>query len=293
VAILFSPTDHAFADYLSARYLDLHRKTGQQLVFVSLLDPTHDWLSDSRNRKWWDTYRTMFGYQWYSSDDQVLLRELLRLFNVAWDELPTIVASADLWEGEFVTCRTSSELFVEQLRTLTRLVEHRGAPRNDEILESLQSTVGDLAKLHHRSVQAQKRLSGFYDVLSSFTPDDRFDYLRFLRTVKEQLNVLNAALSAFRQSRTERQDEVSGERLAEQDEEKFDDAAGSLVALASVLEHALRSNSARCIPLHSEDSVAESTSLSFRKTGLQDLLDEESSIMLNTSFRIGRLLEPV
>src|SRR2546423_10448927 len=107
VALLFSPTDKDFVDVFRSIFLDLDKLTGDNVAFFAVLDPPEDWIKEAINRTWWQEYTRHIGRMGFSIDDRVLFREIMRLFDIGWSQLPQIVVGTNLWMGEFVKIPTS------------------------------------------------------------------------------------------------------------------------------------------------------------------------------------------
>ena len=119
--VLFSPHDRSFSEAFLGLFDQLHRLTGDKVVFFAVLD-----LWSARGRE-----------GWFSSDNAVLVREIARLFKISWQWFPCIVAATDLWTLETVTVPTSQNTVERQFRALTALARDNGRPTLDEIYDVL------------------------------------------------------------------------------------------------------------------------------------------------------------
>ncbi|MBE9251231.1 hypothetical protein IQ226_19260 [Dolichospermum sp. LEGE 00240] len=142
VAILFKPSDTVFTDYLKAEFAGLDRSTGENLAFFAVLDPPEQWLQDHVNSRWWQTYQQTAGQSVFTLDDQVLMREISRLFGIPWHSLPAIVVSTNLWLAEHVSCPTSSEHLDIQLNELAKLPNQYGVPNIGHLVTTLEGICG-------------------------------------------------------------------------------------------------------------------------------------------------------
>jgi hypothetical protein len=140
VAVLFSPTNRQFADSFREVFLKLDHLTGKHVVFFAILDPPADWIEAARGRDWPQNFRTAFDASGFSVDDRALVREIARLFGVAWDCLPSIVVGTNLWTGEFITSATTIDEIEHQLAVLTDLARRQGRPEIREIADVLRGS---------------------------------------------------------------------------------------------------------------------------------------------------------
>lgn len=169
VAVLFSPADQDFVDAFRSIFLELDKLTGDDVAFFAVLDPPQDWLTQAENRSWWREYREHIGQISFSTDDRVLFREIMRLFDIGWSQLPQIVVGTNLWTGEFVKFPTSPFHIQRQLEALTKLVRELGQPNIDHIAERLSEDFGSETQYHPPDNALIDRLSSFYGMLDTVT----------------------------------------------------------------------------------------------------------------------------
>jgi hypothetical protein len=274
VAILFSPDDTAFTEQLKARFAELDRATGEGLAFFAVLDPPDEWLHDRVNRGWWDNYQRDLGVSAFSADNRVLMREIGRLFGIAWHSFPCLVASPNLWRAEYVSCPTSAQHLDVQLNELAKLANRFGRPNVGHIASTLEAVTGAPIHYHPPSESVRQRLGEFYDILRTLDPDRGLEETDFRHALGRQLDAVDNNLEALRRSaRSSRApiDEESEGAQQEASDAVIEDAAGRLVAPASV--------AARVV-----DELR-------RAPDLPEMLDEEAAVMVETAVTVGSFLE--
>ena len=274
VAILFSPQDAVFTDHLKSRFAELDRSTGEGLAFFAVLDPPEDWLRDRGNRGWWVKYQRDLGASAFTADNRVLMREIGRLFGLAWHSFPCLVASPNLWRAEYVICPTSAQHLDVQLNELAKLPDRLGQPNVGHIASTLEAVTGVPVRYHPPSEAVRQRLGEFYDILHTFEPNRGLEETDFRYFLGRQLDAAEHNVEALRRSSRSRPgpNDVESEG-AEQEatDAVIEDAAGRFVAPASVAAqviHDLR-----------------------RTPDLPDMLDEEAAVMVETAVTVGSFLE--
>jgi hypothetical protein len=276
IAVLFSPNDRDFVDAFKSLFLVLDKLTADEVAFFAVLDPPQDWLEEAKHRPWWQEYQNRIGQSGFSVQDQVLIKEIARLFGVGWGKLPQIVVSTNLWTAEFVTFPTSANHIEEQFKVLTRIVDDWGEPNLDQLAESLSNAFGAETVYHPPDDALRYRFSRVYGVLDSIDSPNRLEqYQRFLES---DLHQVDETLKRLRRREDFRGQPGSNRELDEpQDsasiEDIIEDAAGRLVAPATV---AMR------IAHWSRQS---------REREVADMLEEESLIMAETALTLGDFLE--
>ena len=171
VAVLFSPSDKEFYEAFRELFLHLDKLTGERIVFFAVMDPPREWLVEAERRSWWQEYQHRVGITGYTlQEDRALAAELTRMFNVAWNELPVLVVSTNLWNAEFAIVPTSQWYLEKQLDVLTNLVKEWGAPNLDQIVQVLEDELGDQYRYYPANQQKRYRFSRVYDVLDSYNP---------------------------------------------------------------------------------------------------------------------------
>ncbi|GHO88023.1 hypothetical protein [Dictyobacter formicarum] len=276
VAVLFSPNDQDFVEAFRSIFLELDRFTGKNLVFFAVLDPPQDWLTEAETRQWWREYTQRIGRIGFSMDDRVLVNEIARLFGIGWGELPQIVASTNLWTGEYLTFPTSSIHIQRQLEILTNLVHELGQPNIDHIAEDLSETLGIEAQYHSPDDALRYRFNRMYDVLDTAERSSGGETDWHARFLDNDFPQVEETLRRFRQWEDNRQivDRDANNVFNNSAKEKIiEDAAGRLVAPATV---AMR------ISQHFHRG---------RMLELAEYLEEESLIMVETALTIGNFLE--
>ncbi|MEW6263419.1 MAG: hypothetical protein AB1641_10110 [Thermodesulfobacteriota bacterium] len=274
VAILFSPTDAAFTEHLKSRFAELDRSTGEGLAFFAVLDPPEDWFRDRGNRGWWDNYQRDLGASAFTADNRILMREIGRLFGLAWHSFPCLVASPNLWRAEYLSCPTSAHHLDVQLNELAQLHDRLGQPNAGHIASTLEAVTGVPVRYHQPSEAVRQRLGEFYDTLQTFDTNRGLEEINFRHLLKRQLYAAENSLEALRRSsRSTRAPAGEESEGAEREatDSVIEDAAGRLVAPASVAAQVIHD---------------------LRKTpDLPDLLDEEAAVMVETAVTVGSFLE--
>lgn len=278
VAILFKPSDTLFVNYLKENFSDLHEKTGKNIAFFAVLDPPQEWLNDRRNSRWWKTYQRNVGNSLFTTDDQVLMREIGRLFGIPWYSFPAIVVSTNLWQAEYVSCPTSSDELEVQLSHLEELPDLYGTPNIQHIFTTLQSICGDEVDYQPPNEAIRNRFTTLYKILNIYSGEDNenIDYRREL--ISREFDIAKNSLDSLRQNYLLLEDQNSFEDTDYQyyqdtatADAVIEDAVGRLIAPASVAAKVLG---------NFHDSV-----------DLSKLLDDESAVMIKTSLTVGSWLE--
>jgi hypothetical protein len=268
VAVLFSPQDQQFIEAFREVFLHLDQLTSDEVAFFAVLDPPQDWINSASGRNWWTDYQAQFGKARFTYDDEVLVREIARLFRVSWGLLPAIVVGTNLWTGEFITSPTSVWTIERQLEALTKLVREWGRPNIDHIDQVLSELSSDRSAYHPPNDELRYRISTVYGVMDTVREDyfDRNQYHKYLQT---ELRTISSVLSRLRQNSTHVVN-ISDNLFVD---ELLEDVAGRLVIPATVAMRVWQA-------LRREDDIP-----------LDRSLDEESLIMIKTALRVGNFLE--
>lgn len=269
VAVLYSPSDKKFVEAFREVFFHLDQLTGDAVVFFAVLDPPEDWIEAARNRSWWQEYQRQFGQTGFSYDDSVLMREIARLFRIAWSSLPSIVVGTNLWTGEFVTSPTSVWDIERQLESLTQLVREWGQPNIDHIEQTLSELIGSPAEYHLPSNGLRRRFSMVYGVLETLRQGYDLDMEEYRRYVQTELQEVERTLNEMRRHREDSNLMPASETI----DEILEHAAGKLVAPATVAMRVWENLQAR------------------HDIPMAELLDEESLVMVETALRVGNFLE--
>lgn len=145
VALLFRPGDQEFSEAVRRSFVDLSESTGRHVVFFTPLNPPSHWRPLAPGGQAEET-RTDPAL---SLDEPVLVYELARRFGVAWDALPVLIVSTNLWSQGFVVAATGADHFIGQFRALTRLAGRGFLPPKEavhhleQLLEVLRPTSRD------------------------------------------------------------------------------------------------------------------------------------------------------
>jgi hypothetical protein len=271
VAILFKPSDTSFTEYLKSEFSALDRSTGENLAFFAVLDPPEEWLSERINSRWWQSYQENVGRSLFTTDDQILIREIARLFGIPWHSLPALVVSTNLWQVEHVSCPTSSEHLEIQLHELSKLPELYGTPNIGHIIDVLESICGDQVDYQPANEITRQRLRTFYNVLNTFHGDGNLEGTDYRYELGRQLNAVESSLDALRRNyRSQRLEDVQTPD-PEATDAVIEDAVGRLIAPASVAAKVLQDLK--------------------RSVDIPNLLDDESAVMIETSITVGSFLE--
>jgi hypothetical protein len=271
IAVLFSPTDHEFSSAFRDLFVHLDQITGHDIVFFALLDPPKSWLRVAASRPWWPAYSSVFGQYGFSYEDEILLNELARLFGVEWQQLPALVVSPNLWNGEHVVVPTSPALIEPQLQALTTLVQARGRPNIEQIMNTLHESLSLAAEHVRESADLQIRLGRFYGALDTYRTgrlvpeydsDSTYwsiaggDYRRASTVLRSRFSEIN-------------EDGEPDDVLAEA---RIADATGYLIPGAAVAAKSklIRGHEGWPIPMQ--------------------LLERESQIMISTAYLVGEYL---
>lgn len=273
VAILFSPSDHDFAQALSELFVELDRITGDHLVFFAVLDPPAEWKEIAGRRTWWQDYNERVEPIGFSFDERPLVREIASQFQVEWSELPALVVSTNLWTSEFFVAPTSPHHLESQLIQLTELVREWGQPSIAQMIEEMQDALGVDTRYVMPSDQRRFRLYKIYDTMSTYDPRRKtLDLKRYRVMLDRELRQIDFERPRVGNSPRYDQDSVEYANLGMY-ETFAGDSSSYLIAPATVAKQAF-------------DWLNQRTDVPF-----VDELDEESLVMLESALTIGDLLE--
>jgi len=277
VAVLFSPIDQDFVDAFRDIFLELDKLTGDDVAFFAVLDPPLDWLKEARNRPWWQEYTSRIGQIGFSIDDRVLFREIMRLFDLGWSQLPQIVVGTNLWTGEFVKFPTSPFHIQRQLEALAKLVRELEQPNIDHIAERLSEDFGSEAQYHPPDNALIDRFSSLYGMLDIVTVEGPDRTEQYARILNNELRQVENTLERGRRRGDNREQQVENLDVDENlnssaTDSIIEDAAGRLVAPATVAMQIFERFHRGRVP------------------ELIDRLEEESLVMTETAIRIGDFL---
>lgn len=273
VAVLFSPSDSQFKDAFKELFTKLDKLTGDDVAFFAVIDPPDDWVKVAEERDWWRRYQEQVGVSGYSLEkDLPLAMELTRQFNVNWDELPALVVSTNLWNAEFAIVSTSAFYLEKQMSVISSVIEQWGEPTLDHVLLALEEKLGDSFRYYSANQQLRYRLTRIYDVLDSFNArlKDRYQLdKRYWGLIRGEINT---SMAILRSMRTQGEFAQQNDRIADGNSSILREAAGYLVAPATVAEKANRITVERV----AEDLVRQ--------------LEEESKIEIDTALLNAQFL---
>lgn len=267
--VLFSPDDVGFSNSFKDIFLKLDKITGDKVVFFSVLDPPSDWLIVTNTRPVWQNYQSRIGNVGFSYDDKVLVNEISRMFGINWQNLPSLVISTNLWGAEFIVCETSEFILEKQLQFLTELVNEWGEPNIGQIKTVLDDKLGRETIYHPPDEELRYGLYRFYNFVDTMPSQNNFDKDKFNQLTGSELKYAQRHLSRARNY--SRQDE--NEFDSQSSERAIEDIAGRLVMPATIAQKVYKKI------------------LDTEISNVLDYLNEESQIMIETSLRIGNLLE--
>jgi hypothetical protein len=233
--VLFSPNDRPFADAFDNLFPQLHRLTGQHIVFFAVLDN-----GSSRDPE-----------PGTGPNNAVLVREIARLFRVPWQWFPCIVAATDLWTLETVVVPTSQSTVERQFRALTALAKDYGKPALDDIYDVLCTAGTERGSIQTADEGRRIRLSRLYEILESA---DFGHHDRLLKLVREEVDAVERSLNRLHRSSAKHGDWIDDSFT----ENIFADASGRLVAPAVAVNKRERPRGYELAPNLIEDLDDES-----------------------------------
>jgi hypothetical protein len=202
VSIIHRPEDHEFNLVLHTLDLHLHNLTGRYVVFFPLLDPSDEWLEAVRGTMFEDWWR--FQGQFLSPFNDSLTQQLAGFFGLDWQELPALVISPSLWEGQAIAVPTSANIIEAQFALLTEIAENFEKPEINMIAEKLAQSLGIPYKLLGYEVRA---LAAFYEILETLSREgDRYSE-RYWPLLKEVLDYIRAELMMTRRAEDDAKDQ--------------------------------------------------------------------------------------
>ncbi len=273
-AVLYSANDHReFAEAFRSFFSYLDRITGDEVVFFAILEPPEDWLQLAHATRWAD--RHFYGNKGQVHlriEDDVLVREMARIFSVSWDELPVLIASPNLWLGEYCVVPTDVKYFESQFQVLIDLVQKWGRPNLGLIKNAFEEEFSIPTSIYTPRNQLRERLITSYQFYESAEAGDRTDFMRSLRRQVEnsQKSIFEARKAFIISNRTD--EGIDDDSLSVIDTVS-EDAAGQLVVPATLAY--------RFMQRIKEPSFFPTI----------EVLDPESSILLETALRVGDFLE--
>ena len=286
--VLFSGRQAEFSQSFGDLFYQLDRLTAGSVAFFAVLDPPDEWRTLPHAQAW-SRQHGMFATSdiGFSHDDDVLVDALARTFSVDWTELPVIIASPNLWLGEYVVAPTAASAIEHQLCALTELVHRWGRPNIGLLLDALTTDAGEPD--YRANATLQDRLSSAYEFVDLCVNQDSSG---FRKAASRRIAQLHRALKRFRKDAGLRRHPArSSNRFAANI--MSDDESEEAVALAQSFDEALiEINSQLVVPA----TLARRFSDRLNDRGpegvsLVERLDQQSEIMIRGAVRIGEMLE--
>ncbi|MBK8027678.1 MAG: hypothetical protein IPK19_41435 [Chloroflexi bacterium] len=269
-AVLFSTQHQEFRDGFRGIFAHLDQLTGEQVIFFAVLDPPADWVQIAQRRGQTIDLQPLG----VSYDDIPLVKELARLFQLEWSELPALIVSHDLWSTDFVTTQTSMKEIQQQLQSLTELAHRNPDGISIRDLYNTLAPVSSGAVLMQRNThrQLQTDLHHFYNVLDSFAATGYLTGAEPFKSAQYLVGRSQEALSQLRVPAVNRGSryvaritklegklaDASPQTLQEAIEaDLLEEAAGLLTVLASVSDRAAQQRSRGQVievPIHGLES---------------------------------------
>ena len=138
--VLHDPDDHSFKSRMKEKFIDLHERTGRDMLFITFVDPPDGFHIQYRTLDFNNKERTNLFVE-CDTDDKVVIGNFLR--SVAPDcDLPTIIVTESLSSSHFVIIPTSSDSFADQLISIGNLCSSNDKADKLADLESLSEIDG-------------------------------------------------------------------------------------------------------------------------------------------------------
>lgn len=261
--VLYSPAQKDFAEAFKDLFFNLHKLTGEYVVFFAVLDPPQEWIEDIRlsdNYEWWKDFQpdTDLSY-----DDRILTMELARRFGLEWEQLPALIVSNDLWQSEYITTSTSANEIESQFRALTQLVKSEYQTQRPPI-ERIREALDDIRKVSTlQTYPAASNLFHFYNAAELYKVQPR----RFDTIAQQAYRSAIGNLSRFR-----RRDPINVWTLREE------------FAWSSALSTSM---GMMIVPAYVSREKSRITSQEFQFPDIEHL-EEDSQIMIKTAFYISK-----
>ena len=178
---------------------------------------------------WWG-YQQQFGMPF----DDILTLQLAEFFGSNWDDLPALVISPSLWNGNFVTIKTSVDSLEEQFQILTELSYEKDKIEIHDIAQIIAERFDEELPIKSGDMRV---LASFYEFLETYNRiENRFDRSYWKMIVKE-FDTIRSVLADNRNiEQNKAKDEVEIEN-------SINKTRKALVAPASVASRAYGFNS--------------------------------------------------
>ncbi len=111
--VLPDPYDNSFRRRMKDRFLALHEQTGQDMLFISFVDPPKEW-RDTRRSLDFESIEKQNLFAEEGSDDKQLISSFIRS-TAPNTQLPAIIVTDDLMSDRYVILESSISRFEEQL----------------------------------------------------------------------------------------------------------------------------------------------------------------------------------
>lgn len=111
--VLPDPYDNSFRRRMKDRFLALHEQTGQDMLFISFVDPPKEW-RDTRRSLDYESIEKQNLFAEEGSDDKQLISSFIRS-TAPNTQLPAIIVTDDLMSDRYVILESSISRFEEQL----------------------------------------------------------------------------------------------------------------------------------------------------------------------------------
>lgn len=181
VSVVHRPDDFEFNAFLQSIDLHLHRLTGEYVAFFPFIDPSEEWLESIKGSpfsNWWG-YQQQYGMPF----DNILTQQVADFFGLNWDDLPSLVISPSLWNGNFVTIKTSVDLIEHQFEVLTGLSYEKDKIEIHDIAQIIAERFDEELPIKSSDMRF---LASFYEFLETYNRiENRFDRSYWKMIVKE------------------------------------------------------------------------------------------------------------
>ena len=205
ISVLHRPSDINFNTTMSRLALQLHRMTGESVVFFPLIDAPKDWSEAVRDSDVYDWWRHEKRFK--PSFDDALVGNLCRFFHVQMNELPVLVISPSLSSGAYLILPTSPEMIERHFGVITAVAMENHKPLVNQLRLEIESKLG----VNVRKVEEDTRLlAEYYQILEKSA---NLEPEKFRNLAKLFINRINLEFNKFR-AIGELQDELVQENIS-------------------------------------------------------------------------------
>lgn len=290
-SVLFSATSNReFSEAFGRNFFHLDQITGDDVVFFAVMDPPKEWRSTPHGSSWLQHHYALdsIASSRLGAEDDVLVHEIARIFGVEWHDLPVLVASPNLWLGEYCIVQTNSDLIEGQFQALINLVRQWGRPNLGMIQQAIEETLQKPLQIHTPRLQFRNRMTASYQLVESALTWRKSD---FTSLVRRQVDEAQGEINRYRwgtwhEPRYRRMRDQAKPPRSHDDFQDSDDDESVAVMEAIAQDAAGKMAIPATLALQFLHQIQEPLYIPTLNS-----LDPESIIFLETALRVGDFLE--